>query len=363
MKKIVIVCGDRSADLYSALLCQKLNFLFSNKIEIFSFAGSETQKYSQQILNLVEVSVSGITEVLVNIKKFFKIFNFTLNKIKEINPDLIILMDFPDFNLRIAKALNKKYPILYYISPQIWAWRKDRIKLIKEYINTMVVIFPFEEKIYREENIEVKYFGHPLLEIIPPLDIVCEDIITFMPGSRKNEIKKHLPILLQTKKILEKELPNYQFQIIRPSNIEEEFYTKFTKGSYDTPIILHSYSSIKKSKLVLCASGTVTLELAILNVPFIIFYKLNRLTWYILKKLVKTNYIGMVNILGGEKIIEEFIQEQATPQNIAQKALEIINNPIQLKTIQEKLKNIKKELEPYNATENLAYYIGEKLNL
>jgi lipid-A-disaccharide synthase len=166
MKKIVIVAGDKSGDLYGGLLSKKLREKNSS-LEIISFGGDNLFKYShRQIINLVNHSATGLFEVIFSLKKFIDLLKKTIEEIKKINPNLVILIDFPDFNLRLAKTLNKKFPIFYYVSPQIWAWRKGRIDLIKKYVNKMIVIFKFEKELYEREKVNVFYFGHPLLEIV-----------------------------------------------------------------------------------------------------------------------------------------------------------------------------------------------------
>jgi lipid-A-disaccharide synthase len=358
-KKIVIVAGDKSGDLYGGLLCKKLKEKFSN-IKIFSFGGDFSDEYSQQIINLVSHSVSGIGEVIYSFKNILAIFKKTLKEIKKINPHLIILIDFPDFNLRLAKNLNKRYPLFYYVSPQVWAWRKGRINLIKKYVDKMIVIFRFEKDFYAKMGINVLYFGHPLLEIVKKRNLKPKNIISFLPGSRKNEIKKHLPIIEKAKNIIKNKLNNYSFQIIRPPHIEEAFYKNIGVA---TPLILHSYEVIEQSKFVITSSGTATLEIALLEIPFITIYRVNSLTWHIAKILVNTEFIGMVNILASEKIVDELLQKEVNPENIARVTLSYLEDKDKYEKLKGKLKIIKEKLSPYNATERLADFIGKYLEL
>ncbi|MCM8832065.1 MAG: lipid-A-disaccharide synthase [Candidatus Omnitrophica bacterium] len=358
MKKIVIIAGDISGDLYGGLLSKKIKEKFSN-VEIFSFGGINLSKYTKQIFCLADYAVSGIFEITTSLYKLYHIFKDTVAYINELNPNLVIPIDFPDFNLRLIKKLNKKFPVIYYVSPQVWAWRKDRLKLIKKYVDIMVVIFKFEEEFYRSQNINVKYFGHPLLELVTKTNIKTKKIISFMPGSRKNEIRLNLPIIEKTKMILEKKLPDYSFRIICPPNIQKEFYRKFSK--IDT--INHSYQAIEESTFIITSSGTATIEITILEVPFIIFYRIHPLSWQILKRLVDTKFIGMVNILAGKKIIEEFLQSNAKPLNLANKTIQIINDPFMYDKIKSELSEIKDIISPFGSTEKFATFIGEYLGL
>ena len=355
MKKIVIVAGDTSGDLYGALLSKKIKEKINN-VEIFSFGGPELAKNSKQILNLLKTSVCGIFEIFSSLKELINNLKKTIDKIKKIKPDLIILIDFPDFNLRLAKKLNNKFKIFYFVSPQVWAWRKNRINILKKYVEKIIVIFKFEKDFYKKEGLDVLYFGHPLLEIISKKNIEQKNIISFMPGSRKNEVKLHLPIIKKIKTILEKELKDYKFRIIRPKNLEEKLY-----NDINIDIIEHNYEAIEESKFIIASSGTATVELAILEVPFLIIYKLNPLTFLILKNIVKTKFIGMVNILANKKIIKEYIQKM-DPQIIAKDIIDILKNKEKYQEIKNQLKNIKEILQPLGATEKFSDFIKEYLS-
>ena len=360
MKKIVIIAGDKSGDLYGGLLSEKLKEKFPS-LELHSFGGKHLARNSHQVIDIISHSVSGIYEVVFTIRKFIKIFNATLAYIKRLKPDLIILIDFPDFNLRLARKINKEYPVFYYVSPQIWAWRQHRINIIRKYIDKMTVIFKFEKDFYEEKGINTLYFGHPLLEIIEEAPSVSSrNIITFMPGSRKNELKRHLPVLVKTHKILRNRLKRYTFRIINPDNIGRDYYRKYIE---DIEIVPHSYKAIGESKFIISSSGTATVEIAILEVPYIIIYKINPISWHIIKTLVKTKHAGMVNILSSKTVIKELLQENATPDKIAALTLDYINNGEKYTALKNELKKVKTILMPQGATDKFSDYIGRHLNL
>ena len=367
MRKIVIVAGDKSGDLYGGRLSKQLKEKFPS-VKIYSFGGNVLARHSQQMINLLAHSVCGIIEVLSSLGKLLAIFKKVKESILDLKPDLVILIDFPDFNLKLAKTLNKRFPLFYYVSPQVWAWRQKRVETIKKYVDKMIVLFKFEETFYKNKGMDVLYFGHPLLEIIQETpqqgnhDTVetSKKIISFLPGSRKNELKRHLPIMIKTKNILQEKLKNHKFQIIRPPNLEENFYKKFSPGM---DIINHSYEAIKQSDFIIACSGTATVELAILEIPYVIIYKLNPLSWCILKKMVKTDFVGMVNILAGRKIVDEFLQKQADPEKIATKTIQYLENKEKYSHLKNELKNIKTILSPLNATKKFADFIGDYLKL
>jgi len=358
--KIVIVAGDTSGDIYGGLLAKKLKQKYPG-LEIDSFAGPGLAQNSQQIVNLLDHSVSGLVEVISSLKDIFAVFNQAYEHIEKIKPDLVILIDFPDFNLRLAKKINKKYPVFYYVSPQVWAWREKRVDLIKKFIDKMIVIFKFEQEFYQNKGIDALYFGHPLLEIIKePPRAETKNIISFLPGSRVNEVKKHLLTMTETKKLLQKELADYKFQIIKPKSLAKKLYQQFSPGM---DIVEHSYSRLAESKFIIASSGTATVEIAILEIPFLIIYKVNPLTWKILKQLVKTEFVGMVNILSKRKVVNELLQNEANPETIAKVTSNYLKDQSRYNSLKEDLKTVKAKLKPQEASKQFAEYIGEYLKL
>ncbi|MFA5008840.1 MAG: lipid-A-disaccharide synthase [Candidatus Omnitrophota bacterium] len=359
MKKIIIIAGDKSGDLYGAMLCKKLKENYSG-VEIFSFGGEHLARHSTQRIDLLAHSVSGIFEVLLCIKDLLETYSQALHEIESINPDLIILIDFPDFNLQLAKNLNNKYHIFYYVSPQVWAWRKRRVESIKRYVNRMIVIFRFEEEFYRKEKMEVSYFGHPLLEVITKKNIEPKKIISFMPGSRKNEIRNHLPAMVKSKNFIEKQLSGYNFRIIRPENIPAQFYIKMAPN---IEVVDHTYEAIEESAFIITSSGTATIEISILEVPFVVIYKLNLFSWHLLRKLVKLKFIAMTNILASKKIVEELLQDKANPENIAQVTMRYLKDENEYNSLKKELRKIKDILSPQGATGKFADSIAKYLSL
>lgn len=358
MKKIVIVAGDKSGDLYGGLLAKKLKAQ-EGQFEIYSFGGEKLAKHSKQVINLIKHSVTGLIEVLKSLPKIIETFNQTVKEIDKIEPDLVILIDFPDFNLRLAQKFNRKYPLYYYVSPQVWAWRKERINIIRRFVDEMVVIFKFEEEFYKNEHIGVRYFGHPLLEIIENKPTKAKDIVSFLPGSRKNVLKHHLPIVRKTYDILKTKLPWHKFRIIRPENIDESFYEKFSAGM---EIVPYSQDALRESKFVIASSGTATVEVALMQIPYLLIYKMNNLSYWLVKKMVKTQYAAMVNILAGKPIIKELLQEKAMPLHIAHETLAILNDPKAYNDLKQELSKIRSLLEPENATDNFVNHINKLLS-
>jgi lipid-A-disaccharide synthase len=375
-KKILIVAGEASSDLHAANLIREIKAL-DPKINFFGLGGEKMRQAGAEIYyDIVELAVVGFFEVIKNLKKFKGIFNLILNKTDLIHPDLAILVDYPGFNLRLAKQLKKRQiPVIYYISPQIWAWGRNRIKTIKRLINRMLVFFKFEEELYKKEEIPVSFVGHPLLDTVRPTLMKGEIVnkfhirptrytVALLPGSRLKEIKVHLPIMLETAHLIHKELSDVQFLILRTSNVKEEIYNKIL-APYKLPFHLLTditYDGLAYCDFAIVASGTATLETAILGIPMAIIYKVSFSTWLYLKAVIKIPYIGMVNIIANEMIVPEFIQYNAKPRKIANYAIRTLTHEEEHNRIKQLLFKVKSRLGEPSATQRAAREILECLN-
>ena len=300
-KLILIVAGEASGDLHAASLARAINAI-QPQIKFFGLGGKKVKQEGVDLyFDIVELAVVGLFEVLKNLKKFKEIFSGLLKEVDRRKPDLAILVDYPGFNLRLAAELKKRgIPIIYYISPQVWAWAKARIKTIKKLVDLMLVVFKFEEELYKENSIPVAFVGHPLLDTVKStlskeelfkkysLD-VKKFTFALLPGSREKEVKLLLPVMLDTAKIIHGQKPDSQFLILRSSTVRHEIFNRIT-AHYQLPIVMLSdmtYDGISASDFALVASGTATLETAILGVPMVIMYKVSFLTWAYLKMAVK----------------------------------------------------------------------------
>jgi len=376
MRKIFLIYGDPSAHLLAVHLTRQLKKQKPD-IEIKGLGSRELTSEGVEILyDLVSLSVVGIFEVLKNILKFRKIFQDTVTFLKKYQPDCVILIDYPGFNLRMAHQAKKMgIKVIYYVSPQVWAWNSARIKQIKKNVDLMLVIFKFEEELYKKSGVPVYFVGYPRMQFIKE-EISPEEFrkhyhlksngpfIGIMPGSRKTEIKYTLPIILKGAHLIKKDYPYTTFIILRADKIEESFIRKFTLKYDDLNIVMvnqHKYSAIKFCNALIVCSGTSTLEVSLLEKPFIIVYKLSNLTYHLLKRMVKTPFIGMVNILLGKMLIPELIQEKLTPQNIYKHITAYLDDKdIHYKTITE-LKKIREILEGEDSFKKSAQIILNKI--
>lgn len=373
---IFISAGEPSGDMYGAELSKNI-LKISPKAKLYGLGGDKMQSAGVELLyNMLTLAVVGLWEVSKNLPKFIKIFNETVEKIKTVNPDLVILIDNPGFNLRLAKRIKKlKIPIIYYVSPQVWAWGSKRIQAMKPLIDKMLVVFKFEEDLYKENNIDCKFVGHPLIDIVKPnmnkelfrIKFNLNErkpIIGLLPGSREKEIQTHLPILVKAAIKINKKYPESLFIILKSSGVQSSFYQKFL-NNLNLPIRLienFNYECINISDFCIVASGTATLETAILETPMIIIYKVSFLSWLMLKPQVRVPYIGMVNVIAGKKIVPELIQNQVRPKLIAQKVCYYLNNLEEKKILIQNLKDIKSLLGEGGASKKVAQEVIKLVN-
>ena len=339
-------------------------------VYFLGIGGNEMKNEGVDLLyELKDVNYIGFSSVLKNIGKLKSIFDNCISSIKKIKPEAVVLVDYPGFNLKLIKGISGFYKgkIIYYISPQLWAWHKSRISIIKKHVDLMIVVFPFEVDFYRKEDINAEFAGHPLVKKIDDFlknhsKVISETkIISILPGSRKDEIERMLPDLLKTSDLFKKNI-NCTVNILCSPNFEIDYYETFT-GNHDVSLIYDktdsqlNYKSILNSDFVITKSGTSTVECALIGTPFCVVYKTGLVNYAIGKRLIKVNNIAMVNILLGKEAVREFIQNEMTPGNIFNEGKKILTDSSytnEMKTDFLKLRNI---LTGSNASENAAVLI------
>lgn len=341
-KKILIIAGEASGDMHGAHLVAHLKKL-DPKVSFFGLGGKNMKNAGVHIeYDITHLAVVGFAEILKNYPKFKKIFNDILHKAKKQKPDAAILIDYPGFNLRLAGELKKiGVPIIYFISPQVWAWGEKRIKFIKKTISLMLVLFKFEEALYADKTFHVRFVGHPLLDTVRPQKTKTQFLesvsfkkelttIALLPGSREREIINLLPSMLKAAQIIFKKNTGVQFVICRTTSLPKELFKRILdKEMIDFPYTITddlTYEALNACDLAIVASGTATLETAILNKPMIIIYRVSLLTWILAKMFIKIPHIGLVNVVAGKKIVPELIQFNATPKKISLAALKLLHN-------------------------------------
>ena len=329
-KKIMIVAGEESGDMYASNIINKLSH--KKNLHFYGMGSSRMKNTNAtMILDSSDLSVMGFLEIIKVYPKLLKSLNIMKKSISTVKPDLLVLIDYQEFNMKLAKyAKSNGIKVLFYISPQVWAWREKRIKNIKNYIDVMAVIFPFENKYYENLGINSYYVGHPLVEDnnYSKHYTSNKNHIGFFPGSRMNEVKKHIPIINQVIEILHKKYPKEKFLVSRSSNIDNKIFQEYFSNKDYVSVITNEdiYETIDMCKIAAAASGTITLQIALKKVPMCVFYKLSNITYFLVKRLVKTKFISLINIVLNKKAVEEFIQEDASSEKISSEIERIIND-------------------------------------
>lgn len=365
---LILVAGEASGDMHAAHLVKELKKL--NPQLTFSGLGGPQMRASGVALDedLTRLALIGFVEVIRHYAEIKKVFNLILTKIKERRPAAVILVDYPGFNLRLAKKIKKLgIKVIYYISPQVWAWKENRVHLIHRYVDKMLVLFPFEQELYARYNIPVVCVGHPLVDTVK-VDWDREKLLSslglppgpltigLLPGSRQKEIDTLLPLMLQTAELLQKQTPVIQFLLMKAPTIEHHYLIPFLNKTKITLKIVDEriYDGINACDACLVASGTATLETALLQKPMVVVYKTSFLTWFLAKLLIKIPYIGLVNVVAGRKIVPECIQFGATATRMADELQQMTPHPQRLFEIKEKLAGVKKLLGEPGATRRAA---------
>ena len=341
MKKIFILTGEPSGDKLASKVISKLNERNSN-IDYLCVGGTHLNKLGiKSIYDLKEITYIGFTNVLINLFKINAKINETVNKIIEFNPDILLSVDSPDFTLRVAekvKNINPSIKTIHYVAPQVWVWRKGRLKKFKKFLDHVLLLFNFEKKYFDKENIKNTFVGHPLLENkekvkIDLFNLIKNDrkIISLFPGSRMSEISILLPILIDFVKLMNNKFKEYHY-IFHVTDQNKNLIKKKVLQSNIENVDVISDENIKSqilsnSKFAVVKSGTVSLEICNLKVPSIIIYKMNYLNFMIVKFLVKTKYANIINIINQKEIIPELIQDECNSKEIFRSVVYFLKNP------------------------------------
>ena len=371
-RRIMIVTGEASGDKHAARLATALRELAPEfDLEFFGSGGDELRGAGMRTLvDIRELAIMGLFEVVRSLPRLWQIFQFLRNEARERRPDLVILVDWPEFNLRLAKRLHRDgHRVIYYISPQLWAWRTYRIRVVRRFIDRMLVILPFEREFYKKRGVEVEYVGHPLLDSVTVtigrgefaarygLD-PARRIIAFLPGSRQSEIQHNLPPLLATIRRLHDDHPEWQM-VVPLARTVGRGEIPVTPGL--TIIDDDTYNALGASDLAVVASGTATLETAIIGTPLIVIYRASELNWRIFRPLIRVPWVGMPNLIAGRQIVPELLQADLNPDQLTSEISQLITNPARLATMRGELAEVRKALGTAAASTRAAAAILDKL--
>ncbi len=362
--KYYIIAGEASGDLHGSNLIKELQQLDSNA-NIRCWGGDMMQSTGTTLVkHYRDLAFMGFAEVIMNLKTILKNLKFCKEDILKFNPAVLILIDYPGFNLRIAEWVHQlknqksKIKTVFYISPQVWAWKESRVPKMKKYIDKMIVILPFEKDYYKNKwNWNVDYVGHPLVQVVDEFKnseqstvngkqetenskLKNQNLIALLPGSRKQEISKKLPVMLEVSKAF----PQFQFVLAKAPSVDDEFYAGFMQRYTNVSSVCNkTYELLAQSKAALVTSGTATLETALFGVPEVVCYKGSNISYQIAKRLIKIKYIALVNLIMNKAVVKELIQNELTVENLKQELSELLFNEKkqqQLKQDYADLKNI-----------------------
>lgn len=370
-KRVVIVAGEASGDAHAGRMIKALKNQRPD-IQVSGIGGDALREAGAEIFtDFSELAVMGLVEVLKRYRQIKAIFNQLVERLSKDKPDLLILVDYPGFNLKLAKKAHKLgIPVLYYISPKVWAWRPGRVKTIRRYVDHMAVLFPFEQTLYEDAGVPVTCVGHPLVDAVKSeltsseakrqLDINPEHrVLGLFPGSRRSEVESLLPVMLQTAdrihqrhmdlEVLLPLAPGLDMTFLQPMLTQSKLDIKVVKGDF--------YDVTRGCDAIVAASGTVTLEIALMGVPHLLVYRVAPMSYRILKRLVKIPYVGLCNIVTGQNIITELLQDEVTVDNLDKQLTELLTNP-QAKNRAEKIRQqVLEALGPAGGADNAAQLI------
>jgi lipid-A-disaccharide synthase len=378
-RSILLVVGETSADRYGASLVNRLRELPAGReLTFFGTGGDEMQKAGVEILcHIRELHGIGLREALQHLRGYLRIYEQLTELSRQRRPAAAVLLDFPEFNLRLAKRLKRLgIKVIYYISPQLWAWRGWRIRTVRRYVDRMLVILPFEEQYYRAQGVEVDFVGHPLLEgfeikenrenFLGRLNLdPARKTLAILPGSRGDEVKYMLPTFLEAARRVSSRVPvqvvvsvapaisqSYVADIARQVLGGEVDGTRFRLVSDDVRTVLSS------ADFAFVKCGTSTLEAALVGTPFLITYKVSALNWLVFHNLIRSTYKGLVNLIAGEEIVPEYLQGEATPEALSRTAVEFLEKPDKAAFMKARLAEIRHKLGSRCASERTAAFVA-----
>ena len=373
--RILIVAGEASGDLHAASVVQEL-LRRAPHLTVEGIGGDRMREAGVRLhAHSNDLAVVGLAEVAVRLPALLRAYRSMTRLLRDTPPDLLMLVDFPDFNLLLARrAYRQQIPVLYFISPQVWAWRTGRVRSIARLVRRLLVIFPFEEAFYREWGVQALYVGHPLLDRLSPPPTMDDarrhlgleraaSVVGLLPGSRIGEITRHLPLLLRATRRLEGSQPDLRVIIAAADGIPLDLISSYLKQEVSSARVVQgrTHEVMAASDLILVASGTATLEAAIIGTPMVIVYRVAFLSWLVGRFLIRVPFMGLPNLVAEKSIVPELVQFMATPERIADEARRLLESPERRRRMQQQLLEVRDQLGPPGAAARTADAILEML--
>jgi lipid-A-disaccharide synthase len=359
--QVMISCGEASGDLYAGALAAEIRRLEPGAA-VFGIGGEGLQQAGGELVaDFHGLSVTGLSEAVSVLPRSLAAYRRLLSAARARRPDVFVAIDFPDFNFRLGAALHRMgIPVVYYIGPQLWAWRAGRLATMKRFVSEVLVIFPFEEAIYRDAGVPVQFVGHPLLDLLTPVQPRAEFLssvgldpsrptVALLPGSRPNEVRAILPDLVRAAGLVAGRVPAVQFLVARPPALDESHYGALRDPGLRARLPIATVQSrtdevLSASDLALTASGTATVQAAIHGCPMVIVYRLSALTYRFGKPFVRVQTYGMANLIAGERIVPELSQDAFTPEAVAAEAIDFLTNARRAADTRQALARVREKL-------------------
>jgi lipid-A-disaccharide synthase len=364
----MISCGEPSGDLYAGALAAEIRREDPSAV-ITGFGGDRLRAAGAQLVgDFGGLSVTGIVEVARVLPRTYAIYRRLVAEATRSRPDVLVAVDFPDFNFTLARALRKLHvPVVYYISPQLWAWRPGRMKTMRRIADRVLVIFPFEEAIYRDAGVPVEWVGHPLLDVLPDsepreafLSRVGLDparpVVALLPGSRGNEVRAILPDLARAVAIVRERAPGTQALVARAPHLDEALFAPLAAAGEPAAVVVDGVADavLSAADVALVASGTVTVQAALHACPMVVVYRLAPLTYRLGKPFVRVDTYAMANLVAGRRVVPELIQDAFTPEAVASEALRVLTDPAYANRVRADLREVRSKLGDPGASRRAA---------
>jgi len=337
--KVFIVAGEESGDLHASKLIQQIK-KYNQQIEFYGHGGDRMKKEGVQIIEHInKLAIVGFIEVIKHLPFMMNVMGKTINWIKKNKPKRVILVDYPGFNLRLAREAKKLgVPVTYFILPQVWAWKEKRVSILRDSVDQCLSIIPFEQQWFEKRNVKTSFIGHPFIELEYPnssLDFYKkhgldpnDKILSIFPGSRQQEVKQHLSILISTIEIIMLDIPNLKVVLGKAPGVTINKIPSYIKIESDNPQL-----ALQNGTAALVASGTATLESAVLDIPIVVFYRFSNLTWFLAKRMSNVKFACIVNLIANKMIVPEYIQNDMTANNLSNAIIPLLNNTSSRKNI------------------------------
>jgi len=369
--RFLIVAGEASSDMYGADVARSLIRKFPD-CQIYGLGGPRMREAGVQLEgDISKTAVIGPFEMVSSLAGLYRVFRRLAERVETEPPTAAILIDFPDFNLRLGKRVKDAgVPVVYYVSPQVWAWREGRLKQLRRLVNKMLVIFPFEEEVYRKAGVDVEFVGHPLVDTVRATkskEEFCaayrldsrKPILALLPGSRPKEVRFILPTLCEAATLIRQRKPDTQFVLPMASGLHRKLLEDLIEDQPIKIVTNDTYNAVRYARAAIVASGTATLETALLGTPEVIVYRISRASWLLGKALLKVRLFGIVNIILGEEVVPELFQERMTPEEVSKMALQLMDDVWVQSRIRGNYEKLRRQLGSGNVADRVAEAVAK----